>query len=129
LRPRIDMEAALTTIAAWLSFNLMLPPVYEHPRIEFAALSKVEAFYDDATRTIHLPKGWSGRSPAELSVLVHEMVHHVQNVAGLTYACPGEREKIAYAAQRQWLELFGGDLMKEFRLDPMTLLIRTNCIG
>jgi hypothetical protein len=53
----------------------------------------------------------------------------VQNVAGLTYACPEEREKIAYAAQRQWLALFGRDLMKEFKIDPMTLLIRTNCMG
>ena len=123
------MEPALTTIAAWLTFNLMLPPVYEHPRIEFSALSKVEAFYDDATRTIYLPKGWSGRSPAELSVLVHEMVHHVQNVAGLTYACREEREKIAYAAQRQWLALFGRDLMREFKIDPLTLLVRTNCMG
>jgi len=95
-----DREPTLTAIAAWLLFNLMLPPVYEHPRLEFVSLSKVESFYDDATRTIYLPKGWTGRSPAELSLLVHEMVHHVQNVAGLTYACAGEREKIAYAAQR-----------------------------
>jgi hypothetical protein len=123
------MEAALTTIAAWLSFNLMLPPVYDHPSVELVALAKVEAFYDDKTRTIFLPQGWTGRSPAELSLLVHEMVHHVQNVAGLTYACPEEREKIAYAAQRQWLALFGRDLMRDFKIDPMTLLVRTNCMG
>lgn len=123
------MEAALTTIAVWLSFNLMLPPIYEHPHVEFASLSRLEAFYDDKTRTIFLPKGWTGRSSAELSVLVHEMVHHVQNVAGLTYACPEEREKIAYAAQRQWLALFGRDLMRDFKIDPMTLLVRTNCMG
>ncbi len=123
------MEAALTTIAAWLSFNLMLPPVYDHPSVEFVSLAKVEALYDDKTRTIFLPQGWTGRSPAELSLLVHEMVHHVQNVAGLTYACPEEREKIAYAAQRQWLALFGRDLMRDFKIDPMTLLVRTNCMG
>jgi hypothetical protein len=123
------MEGTLTAIAAWLSFNLMLPPVYDHPQVDFASLSKVEAFYDDATRTIYLPQGWTGRSPAELSVLVHEMVHHVQNVAGLTYACREERERIAYAAQKQWLALFGRDLMREFEIDPMTLLVRTNCMG
>ena len=106
-----------------------IAPVDEHPRVEFASMARVEAFYDDKTRTIFLPKGWTGRSPAELSVLVHEMVHHVQNVAGLTYACPEEREKIAYAAQRQWLALFGRDLMREFKIDPMTLLVRTNCMG
>jgi hypothetical protein len=122
-----QMEAMLTTIAAWLSFNLMLPPVYDHPRLELGP--GLEAFYDDATRTIHLPTGWTGGSPAELSVLVHEMVRHVQNVAGLVYACPEAREKLPYAAQRQWLALFGRELMKEFNLDPVTLLIRTNCVG
>ena len=123
------METVLTTIAAWLSLNFMLPPVYVLPRIAFSAPAEVEAQYDDATRTIYLPEAWTGDSPAELSVLVHEMVHHVQNVAGLGYACPEEREKLAYAAQRQWLALVGRDLMQEFRLDPMTLLVRTNCMG
>lgn len=153
------MQSVLTAIVTWLSFNFSLPAVYDHPRIEFVSpeamqavrhqraqlgqapplptgkstqpnrASKVEAFYDDATRTIYLAEGWTGKSPAELSVLVHEMVHHVQNVAGLTYACAEEREKLAYAAQRQWLALFGRNLMKEFKLDPMTLLVRTNCMG
>lgn len=73
--------------------------------------------------------GWTGKSPADVSVLVHEMVHHVQNVAGLKYACPEEREKPAYDAQNQWLALFGRKVTEEFELDPMTLLVRTNCLG
>ena len=31
------------------------------------------AIYDDASKTIYLPQGWSGTSAADLSVLVHEM--------------------------------------------------------
>src|SRR6266436_1020947 len=38
------------------------------------------AVYHDATQTIYLSQGWSGNTPAELSVLVHEMIHHFQNV-------------------------------------------------
>jgi hypothetical protein len=30
----------------------------------------------------------SHKTPAELSVLVHEMVHHLQNVEQLKFACP-----------------------------------------
>ena len=142
------MQTLSTLILAWLSFNFSLPAVSEQPRIEFVSAkamqtlreeraasprlergARVEAFYDDPTRTIYLAKGWSGKSPAEVSVLVHEMVHHVQNVAGLTYACAEEREKLAFAAQRQWLALFGRSLAKEFKLDPMTLLVRTSCLG
>lgn len=150
------MQTMLTTIVTWLSFVFSLPAIYDHPHVEFAGpeamqavrhrqaelgrpvplrtgtstprAPEIEAFYDDATRTIYLAEGWTGRSPAELSVLVHEMVHHVQNVAGLTYACPEEREKPAYSAQSQWLALFGRNLLDEFELDPVTVLLRTNCM-
>jgi hypothetical protein len=37
------------------------------------------AVYDDLTKTIFLPHSWKGETPADLSVLVHEMVHHLQN--------------------------------------------------
>jgi len=90
--------------------------------------AEVEAQYDDSTRTIYLSEGWTGRSPAELSVLVHEMVHHLQNAAGLKYECAQAREKPAYDAQDRWLALFGRNLIAEFKLDPMTVLVRTNCM-
>jgi hypothetical protein len=79
-------------------------------------------------RTIYLPEGWTGRSPSEVSVLVHELVHHLQNVGGLKFECAGERERPAYQAQSRWLELFDKNLAEEFNLDPMTVLVRTNCM-
>ena len=98
-------------------------------RSSFAELGHdVFAIYDDEGRTIYLPEGWTGRSPAEVSVLVHELVHHLQNVGGLKYDCAGEREKPAYRAQSRWLELFDKNLADEFNLDPMTVLVRTNCM-
>ena len=90
--------------------------------------SNVIAVYDDEAKIIYLPQGWSGKTAHDLSVLVHEMVHHMQNVAGLKFACPEEREKAAFEAQDRWLGQFGSDLEKEFELDPFTLLVRTNCL-
>jgi hypothetical protein len=87
----------------------------------------VFAIYDDVSKTIYLPEGWTGRTPREISVLVHELVHHLQNVGTLTYFCAEAREKPAYRAQAAWLELFGKNLADEFDLDPMTVLVRTNC--
>jgi hypothetical protein len=55
-------------------------------------------------------------------------VHHLQNVGGLTFACPQEREKLAYEAQERWLKLFGRDLEQDFDLDRFTLLVTTNCM-
>lgn len=89
---------------------------------------RVHAIYDDAANVIYLPEGWSASSSADVSMLVHELVHHVQNVNALRYTCAGEREKPAYQAQARWLELFGKTLADEFGLDPMTLLVRTNCM-
>lgn len=88
----------------------------------------VFAIYDDVSRTIYLPDHWTGATPAEVSLLVHELVHHLQNMVGEKFGCPGEREKAAYKAQADWLELFGKNLADEFELDPMTLLVRTNCL-
>ena len=85
------------------------------------------AIYSDHAKTIYLVEGWSGRTPADLSVLVHEMVHHFQNVLGLKHDCPQEREKLAYRAQDRWLGLFGHSLETDFELDGFSLLGKTGC--
>jgi hypothetical protein len=87
----------------------------------------VYAIYDDRTRTIYLHKQWSSERPADVSVLVHEMVHHMQNVRAQKFGCPQEREKDAYEAQRMWLAQYKRTLEDEFEIDAMTVLIRTNC--
>jgi hypothetical protein len=154
------MQELLTVIVTWLSINFGLPPVYEHPRVEFVSAATmadvrysrlasnrqervaaeaghatqtkfghdVHAIYDDLSRTIYLPEGWTGETPAEVSVLVHELVHHLQNVAVLKYDCSEAREKPAYQAQARWLELFDKNLAEEFEIDEMTVLVRTNCM-
>jgi hypothetical protein len=152
------MKELLTVLATWLSMNFGLPAIQDHPQIEMvqpvrmAAIryrglvpdrapvtqsddeaplgtpTNIVALYDDARKTIYLPYGWRG-SPTELSVLVHELVHHIQNEAGMKFACPGEREKLAYDAQAKWLAMFSTTLEAEFEIDPLSLLVRTNCLG
>jgi hypothetical protein len=82
---------------------------------------------DDATQTIYLPEGWSGTTNVEISILVHEMVHHFQNLLGLKYECAQEREKLAYMAQDRWLVRSGRSLASDFDLDPFSLLVTTTC--
>lgn len=85
------------------------------------------AIYDDSTGTILLTEGWSSDNPADLSVLVHEMVHHIQYKSRMRYACPAAREEQAYAAQDKWLNMFGRNLFDEFNLDAFTLKVSTSC--
>jgi len=146
------MNALMTAIVLWLAANFDLPATTEHPHVEFvppatitalrykdssgeqpnssaekAGQREVVAVYDDAAGTIYLPEGWSGNTPAELSVLVHEMVHHLQNRGKLKFECPRQREKLAYQAQEQWLQLFGHDLEHDFEIDPFTRLVMSSC--
>lgn len=138
--------ALLTAAMAWVAAVTDLPLPAQPPTVAFsdpaamaalrggdgaapghAGAESIVALYDTTTRTIHLPPGWTGASPAEMSILVHELVHHMQTVAARPHACAAERERAAYAAQARWLELFGGDLATAFEIDPLTLLVLTTC--
>ena len=146
------MEALLTAIVLWLSANYNLPATFNHPRVGFASAkeltsrfyesagrqnragmvlnqseSDIVSLYHNKSKTIYLRDGWKGKTPAELSVLVHEMVHHLQNVGQLKFACPQEREELAYKAQNGWLGLFGHDLQDDFQLDGFSILVKTKC--
>lgn len=148
------MDALLTAIMLWLSANFGLPVIHEHPQVAFVPASQITALrhngsagseresahadgdsnprevvavYDDKRKVIFLREGFSLGTPAELSVLVHEMVHHLQNVGGLRFECPQAREDVAYKAQNRWLGLFGRDLEADFDIDAFTLLVTTRC--
>jgi len=151
------MDALLTTIVLWLSLNYGLPAADAHPQIEFVPAKEISflrynaitpetrseiapridaliktgretvALYFPTRKVILLSDSWTGRTPAELSVLVHEMVHHLQYSAALTYECSAAREALAYEAQDKWLNLFGSSLMSEFEIDAFTLKVSTSC--
>ena len=138
-----DAPPLLDTIFLWLSANFDLPVPEHVPRLATlpeadliamrygpeaqVALGQVVALYDETRRTIYLSEGWSGQTPAELSVLVHEVVHHMQFASGQRFACLGERERFAYDAQKEWLALFGETLATAFDIDAATLLVGTVC--
>jgi Domain of unknown function (DUF6647) len=152
------MQDLIIVIAAWLSVNTGLPAADNLPAVEtvspaeMGALhaervrassiggsqgaaspiatgnAELYAFYDDKSRTIYLPAGWNAHAPADVSLLVHEMVHHLQNVGGVAYECPQAREKPAYDAQTLWLKAFGREFASEFSEDPMTVHLRTHCM-
>lgn len=50
---------------------------------------------------------WRWGSVPEISVLVHELVHHVQHAAGRRHACDALNEAEAYRIQNNWLRRMG----------------------
>ena len=53
----------------------------------------IVAFSDPSACAIYLAVGWTGSTPAELSVLAHEMVRHAQTMATRRFDCLAERER------------------------------------
>ncbi len=92
-----------------------------------AVAGDVVALYDADAEAILVSEGWTGGTIAEISILVHEMVHHLQQDSGTVFACPAERERLAYRAQDDWLKLFGQDLQSAFGIDPTLILVATVC--
>jgi hypothetical protein len=143
----------LSAISTWLVNQFDLASSDSQPRIEVATPQKLAtlryrglmssmtsnqvnaaerdtvAIYVDTERTIILSSEWTGSRVAYLSVLVHEMVHHLQNLAGLKYECPQAREKLAYKAQNRWLGLFAHSLEEDFGLDGFSLLPKISCMN
>jgi hypothetical protein len=138
-----EAPALLDTIVLWLAANFDLPASAQGPALVGVAEAElvamrygpeanvppglVVAVYDHEARIIYISDGWTGRTPAELSVLVHEMVHHLQAAAGMRFACPAAREALAYDAQDAWLGLFGETLESAFGIDPASRLVGTVC--
>jgi hypothetical protein len=150
-------EPLLSAIAVWLSKEFDLPAIHRYPDIKLVSSGAIAALrynrllphapydaardagpaipqtdetvaiYVDDTQTIYLTEGWTGQTPADLSILVHEMVHHFQNKLGLKHECPQEREMLAYQAQDRWLRLFGRSVETDFDLDGFSLLVKTRC--
>ncbi len=125
--PKSDLMASIMT---WLSADFALPENYHHPRIAIISPMKMAAvryrglgaslqarvvsdeqwlkqmrdtvaLYEDNSRTIYLREGWTDATAAEISVLVHEMVHHLQNLRrGEISMCTGARKACIYGAEK-----------------------------
>ena len=140
------MEQLVIILSLWLTANFDLPPAAELPHVVQMPSEQIAAIhygnandgrtnaadflgaYDSRTETIYLREGWSPGSVADVSVLVHELVHHLQHRADLRYSCPQAREALAYEAQARWLALFGDDLESAFALDRMSIKLKTQCL-
>jgi hypothetical protein len=130
--PRVEFTTPMKLVA--MRYKGMMPAGWREdairdPSVQAAHQREVVAIYNDKTRTIFLADGWTGVEPVERSVLVHEMVHHLQNLANLKYECPAAREKLAYEAQSDWLKQQGLDLEDEFGVDLFTIFVTSACMN
>jgi hypothetical protein len=73
------------------------------------------AFYSKREHLIYLADSWNKDDLVDQSILVHELVHHLEIEDHVQFACWGRYEAQAYELQIQWLRTQGVD-------DPNNLL-------
>jgi hypothetical protein len=100
-----------------------------HPDVEFQAGRLGLAYYDAVVHEVVLPTQWDLRNPFHLSMLVHELVHHMQDASEAAYPCPAAKEREAYDAQQAWLlsqglNLFDNDVI---RINELFYVFATTC--
>ncbi len=87
----------------------------------------VAGAYDFRGNTLYLPKTWSASRPKDVSVLLHELVHFMQDQAEKVYACRGGLERVAYDAQIEYLREGSLDFFKLFEVDQLFFRVTMTC--
>jgi hypothetical protein len=139
------MESFVLGLMVWISSVSGLPLSDDTPEItrvdpaEMARLAKGPgvaapdvksgylALYHADSRTVMLRRDWDMRDLRDRSILVHELVHHLQAEAGRDYVCKGAMEREAYDIQADWLEARGADLLEVMNMNGLFLYAVTRC--
>ena len=105
----------LEELHAWIDAASDLPRPSDPAKIVFAdphevtEPSKMAAVIGNVPRGLYAPETgeitlvlpWSAQDPHDVSVLLHELVHHRQNAKH--YYCEAAKEHTAYKLQKAWL--------------------------
>jgi len=139
------MESFVLGLMVWISSTSGLPLPDDAPDIarvdpaEMATLAKGPgvaapevqsgylALYHAESRTVLLRSDWDMRDLRDRSILVHELVHHLQAEAERDYVCRGAMEREAYDIQAAWLEAREADLLKVMDMNGLFLFAVTRC--
>ena len=114
------MKEILTALMIWLGANTPFDTNHDIPNVLFLTQSQMETLYDpegqkefpnqlhglydQESDTIILPETWDRRDPWDMAVLLHEMVHYLQDMNNLEFNCTAEMEKDAWPIQQKYLK-------------------------
>ena len=113
------MKEILTALMIWLGANTPFNTNYDIPNIRFVTQDQMEqmfykgsnkmpntlhGLYDKESDTIILSDQWDRRKPWDMSVLLHEMIHYLQDQNKMKFNCVANMEKDAWPIQQFYLE-------------------------
>ena len=106
--------ALVNELLAWVSaqsgYYPPAPPVVIASREKFVQLMRRTGGRIGNARAMYIPgmvvldnNTWDMHDPMQVSLLVHDLVHHAQLYSGKTYPCRAAKEQEAYTLQNKWL--------------------------
>lgn len=116
------MNALIAFLTAFIVANSDLPPAPIEPIVQYqdretlwhmnhpgATFRPERQQYDALYRNdfLYLHDQWKAGDLHDVSILAHELVHHLQHHSDKVYACEKEKEAHAYHLQIEFLERFG----------------------
>jgi hypothetical protein len=112
------MNAMIITLIGWIAANsnfavvdpprILLIPKHEMGELYYRASEEnkffqLQAFYNFTNATIYLPDTWRPTELYDQSMLLHELVHHLQAQNNVKVPCQVAFERQAYDLQVTWL--------------------------
>jgi hypothetical protein len=88
----------------------------------------VDALYSETDHTIYLPDSWRPDDLHDRSILLHEVVHHLQYLNNVKVTCQTEYEYQAIELQVTWLREQGvDDPLDLLHINPLFILMLRQC--
>ena len=119
------MKEILTAHMIWIGANSTLDTNHDIPVVMFLTQEQMDhlyygkhehevdslhGLYDIEDDVIILGDTWDRRKPWDLGVLLHEMVHYLQDQNDIKFACMANMEREAWPLQKKYLsEMHGVD--------------------
>ena len=136
------MSALILTLMAWIAAETGWH-IAQPPRVEFVSheelvdrafgpetcpTASVSALYEHATGVIYLDETWDAADPSQVSILVHELVPHLQSANKIEAPCRQALESQAYGLQVKWLVEQGvADPYGKIGVDAFTIAVLSLC--
>ena len=112
------MKEILIALMIWIGANTDYNTNVPLPSIEFKTQVEMEnlyygersekegdlyGFYNLKKNIIILPDTWDSAKPFDLGLLVHEIIHYLQDINDVQFGCTAEMELDAWPLQKQYL--------------------------
>ena len=134
---------AIIDLMAWIvartDWTIQGPPTICHvtnTKLDYMAYGKenstkhltINALYAPKTHIVYLSENWNPNDLRDRSLLLHELIHHLQALNNVEAPCLAKNELQAFELQRAWLYEQGiQDPYKFLDTDELTIKLFAQC--